>query len=82
MMGQWSLTLMHHTRGLLFFQDPVHPSNRNAAPLVQKKKALLLLEVKHPLVKKLSYSIYNVEPHHGQKAIPILEEPPSWIINP
>jgi len=33
MMGQWSLTLMHHTRGLLFFQDLEHPSNRNAAPL-------------------------------------------------
>jgi hypothetical protein len=34
MLGQWSLTLMHHTRGLFFFQDLEHPSNRNAAPLV------------------------------------------------
>lgn len=54
MMGQWSLTLMHHTRGLLFFQDLEHPSNRNAAPLVEKEKdgisAESHLEVKHPLV--------------------------------
>ncbi|GEM_PF-6257180 len=42
MMGQWSLTLMHHTRGLLFFQDLEHPSNRNAAPLVEEEKEALI----------------------------------------
>ncbi len=38
MLGQWSLTLMHHTRGLFFFQDP-DPSNRNAAPLAHTENA-------------------------------------------
>ncbi|MFF2797042.1 hypothetical protein [Lysinibacillus xylanilyticus] len=49
MMGQWSLTLMHHTRGLLFFQDLVHPSNRNSAPLTQE--AITLIEQSLPLVE-------------------------------
>ena len=30
MVGQWLLTLMHHTRGLFLFQDLENPSNRNA----------------------------------------------------
>ena len=45
MMGQWLLTLMHHTRGLFLFQDPENPSNRNAPLLNNKTEESILLEV-------------------------------------
>jgi len=29
-----------------------------------------------------SYLIHSFAPHHGQNEIPMMDEPPSWIIKP